>query len=321
MNRHELVQLLGLSNEFKEGDLAIGIGTADEAQRRSARRELGRIRMADIFACDVVEDELSGVMKAQLVEDKRCLAAFNRIRRLHVDRVRDAVVAASDAEAVSEMTVGMTSEMIAAVAKTMSSQQLLRVSSLLFNPLGDAGRLSSDAASVGARECFGSRIQPNSPTDDPTEILYSVFEGLSYGCGDVILGINPANDTVDEVRELENLLARVVERLKLPTRWSVLSDMKKQKEAMARGARVDVGFQSLAGTSKAVYGMLECNVGELLDLCRSFKGLYFETGQGSEFTNGADGGVDMVTLESRTYGLARLIAPQGMPWGARPESG
>ena len=307
MNRNELIQLLGFANEFKEGDLAIGVGTADEGRREEARRELGRVRLADIYSCDLVEDALTDAMRALFTGDAAAGAAYEKIKNRPVGEIRDALLAAKDPRAVKEIAAGLTSEMIAAVTKLLTNEELTRLSAALFNPLGGP-------ASVGSRECFGSRIQPNSPTDDPTEILYSIFEGISYGCGDVIIGINPANDTVDEIIEMENLLANVVERLRLPTRWCVLSDMKKQREALARKARVDVGFQSLAGTSKGLSGMLGCDVGELLELCRSFNGLYFETGQGSEFTNGADGGVDMVTLESRTYGMARFLSRKTRKW-------
>src|SRR5205814_7885272 len=117
----------------------------------------------------------------------------------------------------------------------------------------------------------------------------------------------PAADDVDSIVRLEKLLGRVVERLELPTRFCVLSDIVKQDAARAR-AHVDVGFQSLAGTSRALAGLVGLDVDELGDLARGFDGLYFETGQGSEVTNGSAEGVDMVTLEARTYGVARAIA-------------
>ena len=150
------------------------------------------------------------------------------------------------------------------------------------------------------------RIQPNSPGDDEREILVSILEGLSYGCGDVIIGLNPAADDLDTIVRLEQLLAQIVRRLGLPTRYCVLSDIVKQHRAQMH-TRVDVGFQSLAGTSRALTGMVGLDVDGVLDLARGFDGLYFETGQGSEVTNGSAEGVDMVTLEARTYGLARHL--------------
>ena len=307
MNREELTQLLGCANERKEGDLSIGVGATDDATRAAAKQELARVRLGDIRECDLVEDRLTERLGESFEEDRAAREAFDRIRGKTVGEVRDALGAADDPRLIRQLGDRMTSEMISAVAKVMTDDQLRRVCAATDNPLSGPG-------SVGSQQCLGSRIQPNSPTDDPTEILYSIFEGISYGCGDVIIGINPANDEIDQVMELENLLAEVVERLDLPTRWSVLSDMKKQREAMSRGAKVDVGFQSLAGTSKALNGMLACDVDELLDLCQSFNGLYFETGQGSEFTNGADEGIDMVTLEARTYGLARFLRRKTSKW-------
>jgi len=307
MNREELAQLLGCANERKEGDLSIGVGASDDATRAAAKHELERVRLGDIRGCDLVEDRLTEQLRELFEEDPAAQEAFEPMRGQTVGEIRDALGDAPDPRFVRQLGDGMTSEMIAAVAKVMTDDQLRRVCAATANPLSGPG-------SVGSQQCLGARIQPNSPTDDPTEILYSIFEGLSYGCGDVIIGVNPANDEIDQVMELENLLADAVTRLELPTRWSVLSDMKKQREALSRGAKVDVGFQSLAGTSKALRGMLACDVDELLDLCQSFDGLYFETGQGSEFTNGADEGIDMVTLEARTYGLARWVRQKTNQW-------
>ena len=172
------------------------------------------------------------------------------------------------------------------------------------------GRRKSPSARL---DHFGSRIQPNSPGDDEEEILFSILEGLAHGCGDVVIGLNPAADELETIVRLEQLLERVVRRLELPTRYCVLSDIVKQHQALAR-TRVDVGFQSLAGTSSALPGMVGLDVDGILDLARSFEGLYFETGQGSAVTNGAAEGVDMVTLEARAYGVARHIDAQTGAW-------
>jgi len=189
----------------------------------------------------------------------------------------------------------------------MTNEELGMLSRQLFNPLPGSG------VAIGSRGHFGSRIQPNSPGDDETEILLSILEGLAYGCGDVILGLNPASDDVDTIIRLEQLLQSVVERLELPTRYCVLSDIVKQTTARAQ-TRVDVGFQSLAGTSKAILGMVGLDVDGLLELAPGFDGLYFETGQGSAVTNQAADGVDMVTLEARAYGVARLIRQRTGSW-------
>jgi ethanolamine ammonia-lyase large subunit len=166
---------------------------------------------------------------------------------------------------------------------------------------------------IGAAGHFGSRIQPNSPGDDEEEILFSILDGLTHGCGDVVIGLNPAADEVDTIVRLERLLEQVVRRLDLPTRFCVLSDIVKQREAQKR-TRVDVGFQSLAGTSKALVGMVGLDVDGILELARGFEALYFETGQGSAVTNGTAESIDMVTLEARAYGVARHIQQQTGRW-------
>jgi len=263
--------------------------------------------LSDILACDLVEDQLTERLKTDFRRPGASRTHYEQIQNQTVGAVRDYLLGMENPDYVLAWGRAMTSEMIAAVAKVMTNDQLRTTCATLHNPLQGEG-------SVGSATVFGSRIQPNSPTDAATEILYSIFEGLSYGCGDVIIGINPANDSPDQVIELENLLHDVVKRLNLPTRWSVLSDIKKQHTALNQGAEVDVAFQSLAGTSEAIFGMLACDVDELLALTEPFNGLYFETGQGSEFTNGAASGVDMVTLEARTYGLARLIRNRNDKW-------
>jgi ethanolamine ammonia-lyase large subunit len=186
----------------------------------------------------------------------------------------------------------------------MTDEELASVSRRLSNPLPNG---------IGAPHHFGSRIQPNSPGDDEEEILFSILDGLGHGCGDVVIGLNPAADEIDTIVRLEELLERVVRRLGLPTRFCVLSDIVKQRHAQAR-ARVDVGFQSLAGTSRALVGMVGLDVAGLLDVALAFDALYFETGQGSAVTNGTAEGIDMVTLEARAYGVARHIQRQTGRW-------
>ena len=198
----------------------------------------------------------------------------------------------------------LTSEVIAAVAKIMTDDELASVARRLVHALPQ---------DVGAAGHFGSRIQPNSAGDDEEEILFSIFDGLTHGCGDVVIGLNPAADEVDTIVRLERLLEQVVRRLDLPTRFCVLSDIVTQRAAQTR-TRVDVGFQSLAGTSKTLVGMVGLDVDGILDLARGFDALYFETGQGSAVTNGTAEGIDMVTLEARAYGVARHIRRQTGRW-------
>jgi ethanolamine ammonia-lyase large subunit len=294
MRDTELRNLLALANPFKEGDLLVG-GTRDDAVREDARRLLLSTRLGDIDETVLVEDNISEALARSA---DRTLRA--ELARLTIADLKQILVAADCAAWVQRHRDGLASEVIAAVVKVMTSEELAAVAGKLFNPLPGEG------LAIGSPGHFGSRIQPNSPGDDEQEILFSILEGLAYGCGDVILGLNPASDDVDTIARLETLLHNVVERLELPVRYCVLSDIVKQTSARSLSP-VDVGFQSLAGTSKALAGMVGLDVDGLIDLARGFSGLYFETGQGSAVTNGAAEGVDMVTLEARAYGLARHI--------------
>ena len=253
-------------------------------------RAIARVRLVD-----------DGVSAA--IEESRDRRFDQELDALTVAQFKTALLGAEGAAWAAKRSNAFRSEAVAAVVKVMTDEELSSIARALFNPIDGAG------VAIGSREHFGSRIQPNSPGDDDQEILFSILEGLAYGCGDVIIGLNPAADDLDTIVRLEQLLEQVVSRLNLPTRYCVLSDIVKQHHAR-RHTRIDVGFQSLAGTSKALVGMVGLDVDGVIDLARDFDALYFETGQGSEVTNGAADGIDMVTLEARTYGVARHIRQQ-----------
>src|SRR5689334_14327861 len=301
MARDQLSQKFALANEFKEGDLSVG-GTRDEHIRGQARAALAAVSLGHIAKVDFVEDHVTESLHRSLDPQ-----LAGKVAHLTVAEVKRILLSSQGASWIENHRDGVSSEAAAAVVKIMTNEELGTLSRKLFNPLPGNG------VAIGSPEHFGSRIQPNSPGDDETEILLSILEGLAYGCGDVILGLNPASDDVDTIIRLEQLLQSVVERLELPTRFCVLSDIVKQTTARAQ-TRVDVGFQSLAGTSKAILGMVGLDVDGLLALAPGFDGLYFETGQGSAVTNQAAAGVDMVTLEARASGVARLIRQRTGSW-------
>jgi len=301
MARNQLGQIFALANEFKEGDLNVG-GTRDDHVRRQARDALAALSLGEISRTDFVEDQVTEALHRSLDPQ-----LAGKVAHLTVAELKQILLSSGGASWIERHRNGISSEAAAAVVKIMTNEELGTLSCKLFNPLPGSG------VTIGSEGHFGSRIQPNSPGDDETEILLSILEGLAYGCGDVILGLNPAGDDVDTIIRLEQLLESVVERLQLPTRFCVLSDIVKQTTARSQ-TRVDVGFQSLAGTSKAILGMVGLDVDGLLALAPGFDGLYFETGQGSAVTNQAAEGVDMVTLEARAYGVARLIHQQTGSW-------
>jgi ethanolamine ammonia-lyase large subunit len=302
MDAAALRQTLTLAGEFKEGDAAVG-GTTDPQVRADARRALLATTLGTIRRGVLVDDGVSDALAR--ARDRRFDADLDA---LTIADLRARLLDRGGAAWARTHGPALASEAIAAVAKVMTGDELSAVARALFNPLDGVG------VTIGATAHLGSRIQPNSPGDDEEEIFFSIIEGLAWGCGDVIIGLNPASDDVDTVVRLERLLEGVVTRFALPTRFCVLSDIVKQHAARER-TRVDVAFQSLAGTSSALAGMVGLDAAGLADLARSFGALYFETGQGSEVTNGCAEGIDMVTLEARTYGLARAIhRDAGSPW-------
>src|SRR5688572_8048697 len=307
MDSDALLRTFVLANAFKEGDLPVG-GTRDDHVRAEARRDLLAMGVADIRHSVFVDDGVSAAL-----ERGRDRSRDSELDSLTISRIKETLLGATGPEWARAHRDALPSEVIAAIAKVMTDEELASVSRRLFHPLPAHGGLANSDISIGSRKHFGSRIQPNSPGDDEHEILFSILEGLSCGCGDVIIGLNPAADELDTIVRLEELLRRVVRRLDLPTRYCVLSNIVKQHQAQERCA-VDVGFQSLAGTSSALAGMVGLDADGVLDLARGFDGLYFETGQGSAVTNGTAEGIDMVTLEARAYGLARAIQRRTGAW-------
>lgn len=297
-----LREIFSLANAFKEGDLLVG-GTADDRVRTEARKALMATTIGDIRRAVFVDDGVSATL--QRSRDRQFDADLDP---LTIAQFKAALLGPAAPLWARTHRDALASEAIAAVAKVMTTDELSSVARGLFNPV------NGPVVAIGSPRHFGSRIQPNSPGDDESEILFSILEGLSYGCGDVIIGLNPAADDVETIVRLEHLLERVVRCLELPTRYCVLSDIVKQQRARS-DARIDVAFQSLAGTSRALSGMVGLDVDGLVDVARDFDALYFETGQGSEVTNGAAESIDMVTLESRTYGVARHIRTvTSRPW-------
>jgi len=203
----DLRQRFTLANEFKEGDLLVG-GTTDPQLRADARQAIAGLRIGDIAAAAFIDDGVTAALERSLNR-----SALAEISRLTIDGLKQALLRPSAPDWVHRYRDGLPSEAIAAVVKVMTSDELSTVARTIFNPL------PGDGIAIGAPGHFGSRIQPNSPGDDEDEILLSVLEGLTYGCGDVVIGLNPASDDVETIVQLEDLLRRVVERLRLPTRY------------------------------------------------------------------------------------------------------
>jgi ethanolamine ammonia-lyase large subunit len=309
-------EVLARANEPKAGDTRAGIAARSHQERAAAKRVRADLTLADLRAHPVApldEDEVTRVIDAGVDE-----AVYREIKGWSVGELRDWLLAdETTPEAMRRVSRGLTAEMAAAVAKLCTNLDLiyaarrLPVTTRARSTVGLAGRLST-------------RLQPNHPSDDPQGITAAIYEGLAYGAGDALIGINPVIDDVENVTALLRLTHDLIERWQIPTQNCVLAHVTTQMHALERGAPMDILFQSLAGTEPALqsFGTTVAMLDDARALIRERSTLrarggphdavqlmYFETGQGSELSAGAHGGADQVTLEARCYGLARRYDP------------
>ncbi len=304
-------QVIGASNAFKEGDKTIGVGADNNASRENARKLLANTKIKDITNHPLLNDDLYK-FSAKAVD----AAQYQKIKDWTMGKMKAFLLAKSEAEIKSVM-FGMNSEVVGCLPKLMSNKELIAVNKKIFNPL--------PGTKMGAKGYLSARIQPNSPTDDPEEIQWQVLSAFSYGVGDMVLGTNPVDGTKESTARVEGALKEVVDAFKLngTIPWCVLAHIDVQREIFKEKPElVNHVFQSLAGTDVA-NKTFDITVDKMIDHAKSRAGqqygLYYETGQGSDFTNGGAEGVDMVVLESRKYGFARglkQILAQVQPGGA-----
>jgi ethanolamine ammonia-lyase large subunit len=306
----DLKTLLAKATPARSGDALAGIPAENEEERVLARMALAEVpltRFLDDWVIPYEHDEVT-----QLIADTHDRAAFTAIAGLTVGELREWLLdPATDTETLTATAPGITPEMAAAVSKLMRNQDLIlaaqkcHVVTRFRNTLGLPGRLAV-------------RLQPNHPTDDVRGIAASMLEGLLYGCGDAVIGVNPASDSLQAVMRLLAMMNGFRERYEVPTQTCVLAHVTNTLRAMERGAPVDLVFQSIAGTEKAnrsfgiSLALLEEAQAAALALRRGTVGdnvMYFETGQGSALSADAHEGVDQQTCEARAYAVARKFRP------------
>ena len=306
----DLKTLLAKATPPRSGDDLAGTSAASAEERVAARMALADLPLATFLNEAVVAYETDEVTR--LIMDRHDGAAFVPVAHLTVGEFRDWLLGEeTTGEILAALAPGITPEMAAAVSKLMRLQDLvtvaakIRVVTRFRNTLGLAGRLST-------------RLQPNHPTDDPKGIAAAIIDGLSYGSGDAVIGINPVSDNLAAVETLLRLVDHLRETWAIPTQSCVLAHITTQMDAMRRGAPVDLVFQSIAGTEAAntSFGITLAMLGEArqqaLELKRGTLGdhvMYFETGQGSALSANAHHGVDQQTLEARAYAVAREFQP------------
>ncbi len=291
-------QILGAANEFKEGDLIVGVAAADDASRKHARALLGNTRLEQLDAHPLAEDELHKLSQRYV-----SLPAAAKTAPWKLSELQQYLLRANEDEIKSIMG-GLSSDVIGCVVKLLSNAELIAVGSKVFNPL--------PGSQIGARGYLGARIQPNSPTDNVSDIQWQVFDGWSYAVGDVVLGNNPVSSDPSSVAAIERTLFDLLKTFGLQEvlPHCVLSHI----DVQAAVERADPGstgiwFQSIAG-SDAANTTFDISVEKMVAYAKQREGqfgLYFETGQGADFTNGHARGYDMVLHESRKYGFARAL--------------
>jgi len=304
-------QVIGAANAFKEGDLTIGVGADTNATRENARKLLANTKIKDITTHPLLNDDLY-----KFIAKTTNTAQYNKIKDWTMGQMKTFLLTKSESQ-IKAVMFGMNSEVVGCIPKLMSNQELIAVDKKIFNPL--------PGTKIGAKGYMGARIQPNSPTDDSEEIQWQVFSAFSYAVGDLVLGTNPVDGTKEQTARVEAALKAVVDAFKLngTIPWCVLAHVDVQREIFKdKPELVDMMFQSLAGTDVA-NKTFDITVAKMVDHAKSRAGqqygLYYETGQGSDFTNGGAEGVDMVVLESRKYGFARglsTILGEVQPTGA-----
>src|ERR1700685_4070629 len=318
MNRQfqfsSLSELLAKANEEKSGDQLAGIAAASESERLAAKRAVADLPLVEFLNNPVVPPETDEV--SRLILESHDSTAFERLRGMTVGEFREFILDHTTTEAeLKALKWAITPEMAAAVTKLMGNKDLVLAAGKIRN-------VTRCRNTMGERGVLGIRLQPNHPSDEPASILLAAFDGLLYGCGDAVIGVNPATDSVAAVSSILVALDRLISGMDIPTQACCLAHITTQLECLERGAPIDLLFQSVAGTEAAntSFGinlaLLREGRERVLEHHRSrsvsWAGenvMYFETGQGSALSAEAHHGVDQLTLEARAYGVARAFDP------------
>lgn len=304
-----LMDVMAKANEQKSGDELAGIAARSMKERVAAKEVLSNIQLKDLKENPAVpydEDEVT-----RIIIDGLNLKIYDEIKEWTVGELREWLLSdeVGDTE-IKWIRRGLTSEMIAAVAKLMSNLDLIKAARKMIVT-------AHCNTTIGGEGILAARLQPNHTTDDPDGIMISLLEGLTYGVGDAVIGLNPVDDTADSVIRVLERFHEIKQKYQIPTQTCVLAHVTTQMEAIRRGAPTDLIFQSIAGSQKSneAFGI----TGDMIEEARLLalregtgagpNVMYFETGQGSELSSDGHHGVDQVTMEARCYGFAKKFSP------------
>ncbi|WP_153731068.1 ethanolamine ammonia-lyase subunit EutB [Sporosarcina obsidiansis] len=306
---NDLKEVLAKANEEKSGDRLAGIAAETVQERIAAKTVVSELLVSDIRNNPLIpieNDEVSLIIENDINEK-----VYGEIQNWSIAELREYILSneVGDRE-LKRLSRGLTSEVIAAVTKLMSNLDLVHAANKIEI-------LSTCNITIGQKGTLSSRLQPNHPTDNIDGIITSLKEGLSYGIGDAVIGINPVDDSVESVKRVLHATKDFINEWEIPTQNCVLAHVTTQMKAIEQGAPADMIFQSIAGTEKAhrSFGISAELIAEAKDVAMKQgtgtgpQVLYFETGQGSELSAEAHYGVDQVTMEARNYGFARHYDP------------
>jgi ethanolamine ammonia-lyase large subunit len=306
----DLRALMARASPRRSGDELAGLAARSEEERVAARFALADLPLKTFLDRAMVPYESDEVTR--LIVDTHDAAAFAAVAHFTVGEFRDWLLSyEADAAALTALAPGLTPEMVAAVSKLMRNADLIAVAA-------KCRVVTAFRSTIGLPGTLASRLQPNHPTDDPAGIAAAVLDGLLFGMGDAVIGINPAGDSLSDCITLLKLLDDLRQRFEIPMQSCVLSHVTTSIQAIERGAPLDLVFQSVAGTEGANTGfgvnlsLLREAHDAVLSLARGTVGqqaMYFETGQGSALSAGQHHGVDQQTLEVRAYAVARAFDP------------
>ncbi|NOT10467.1 MAG: ethanolamine ammonia-lyase subunit EutB [Methylococcaceae bacterium] len=305
-----LRNLLAKASPARSGDYLAGVAAVNNLERVAAQWALADVPLKQFLNEALVPYEQDEITR--LIIDEHDKSAFAAISHLTIGDFRDWLLSEqASTEVLTAIAPGLTPEMVAAVSKIMRIQDLILVAK-------KCRVITRFRGTIGLENRLSTRLQPNHPTDSPAGVAASILDGLLYGCGDAVIGVNPASDNLEATLQLLHMLHNVIERYQIPTQACVLAHVTTTLKAIEQGAPVDLVFQSIAGTQKANdsfginlnllqqahHAALELERGSLGDNC-----MYFETGQGSALSANAHEGMDQQTCEARAYAVARKFKP------------
>ena len=305
----DVKDVLAKASDGRSGDVLAGVYASSAQERVAAKYVLSEFTLADLRNNPVVPYEEDCVTR--VIQDDVNETAYERIRNWSVSELREYIL--SDDRSDDELNFlrkGLTSEMVAAVAKVCSNADLIYGAKRM--PV-----VKKANTKIGLPGRFAARLQPNDTRDNVDSIVAQIYEGLSYGVGDAVIGINPVTDNVENTKRMLSAVQEIIDKFDIPTQPCVLAHISTQIEAIRQGAPGGLIFQSICGSEKGLneFGVSLELLEEAIDVGRKYNRLagsnfmYFETGQGSALSASANHGADQMTMEARNYGLARRYDP------------